>query len=305
MGFQGSGGAVSGFGAQQNTGGGFGAPAGRGLFGSGAGQGFGQSSFQSGAASSGFFGAGNSSQGFGGASSGFGSQQQAPSTFGQNFGNQAANQLNNANQQGKPRFFATAAQQQLFSTETRYAPTTLQQDDGKGGKQSLRFHNVRFDEKLSLASQQMIRLNDLLARQKGQPQPNPEWTAAQQWQQRKQQYPLLACLAAEGPQPGTFGGTGQTSTWGQPQGAGAPSAGFGAQQPQSSGFGGLFGQNQPQQQNQQPQNNLFGGQQNTGQQSTNPFGQTSAGLSSGFGGTGAFGGQQSSGFGASGAGAFG
>ena len=57
----------------------------------------------------------------------------------------------------------------------------IPQEDAKGKTMNLKFHNIRIEDKYSLPSNQMLRLYDMIAQQKGQPQENPEWASYQKW----------------------------------------------------------------------------------------------------------------------------
>ena len=54
-----------------------------------------------------------------------------------------------------------------------------QNTDRKNLPQSIdmKFYNIRFEDKFEMASNQMIRFYDMMAKLKGQPQENPEWKA--------------------------------------------------------------------------------------------------------------------------------
>lgn len=196
--------ATFGFGGQQNaTTGGFGGTGagGGGLFGNQnkSGSLFGQNTGTMGAAGV-PFGGGMASQGFGGA--GTGAAGGTSAGFGQNpsgglfgaAGNQNQFGGNDANQnQSTTKFFQAASEQQLCSLNTPFELRRIPLDDGKGQQQTLRYRNIRAEEKYSTCSTHMLRLGDL-ARARGAPQDLPEWKAQQEWPQRCQQYPLLNLL---------------------------------------------------------------------------------------------------------------
>lgn len=128
----------------------------------------------------------------GGASTGFG-RTPGGGLFG-SAGNQNQFGGNDANQnQSSTKFFQMPSEQQLCSLNTPFELRRLPHDDGKGQQQTLRYRNIRAEEKYSTCSVQMLRLGDL-ARARGAAQDLAEWKAQQEWPQRCQQYPLLNLL---------------------------------------------------------------------------------------------------------------
>ena len=145
-------------------------------------------------ASQGFGNAGTGAAGS--ATAGFGQQNAGGGLFGAgNNQNQFGGNQANPNQ-STTKFYQVASEQQLCSLNTPFELRRIPQDDGngKGGKQTLRYRNIRAEEAYSTCSAQMLRLSDLTARQRGAPQEHPEWKAQQEWQQKCQQYPLLQLL---------------------------------------------------------------------------------------------------------------